>query len=57
MTHIVQSSKQAFQDFGVIVNAVGDFFERLVEKIANFISKVRSAIEALKEFVRESASS
>ena len=55
MTHIVQSSKQAFQDFGVIVNAIGDFFERLVEKIASFISKIKSAINAIKEFARESA--
>lgn len=57
MTHIVKSSKQAFQDFGVIVNAVGDFFERLVEKIANFILKIQSALSALRDFIRESRES
>lgn len=53
MTHIVQSSKQAFEDFKIIVGALGDFFERLAEKIWNFIQKVSKAIQKIKEFVEE----
>ena len=53
MTHIVQSSKQAFEDFKILVGALGDFFERLAEKIWNFIQKVSKAIQKIKEFVEE----
>lgn len=53
MTHIVQSSKQAFQDFKIIVGALGDFFDRLAEKIWNFILKIIDALSKVREFVKE----
>lgn len=53
MTHIVQSSKQAFQDFKIIVGALGDFFDRLAEKIWNFILKIVDALQKIREFARE----
>lgn len=45
--------KQAFQEFWVIVNAVWDFFESLVEKIAKFIQKISKAIQMVRDFIEE----
>lgn len=57
MTHIVQWAKQAFQDFWVIVNAIGGFFDKVAEKIWNFIIKVQNALSAIRDFIRESRES
>ena len=46
MTHIVQSSKEAFKAFGVIVEALGGFFDNLAEKIGTFFV---NAIQKAKE--------
>lgn len=57
LTFDTQRRKEAFHDFGVVVNAVGDFFDKLAEKIANFILKIQSALSALRDFIRESRES
>lgn len=57
MTHIVQSSKEAFQAFWVIVNAVWDFFGRLAETIGTFfvnaVQKAKEKIDWLVESLRQ----
>lgn len=57
MTHIVQSSKEAFKSFGVIVEALGGFFDRLAEKIGTFfvnaIQKAKEKIDWLISSLRE----
>lgn len=57
MTLNVKAWVQAFKDFWTIIQAVGQFFDNLAQKIANFILKVQEALRALRDFVRESASS
>ena len=56
MTHIVQSSKEAFKAFGVIVEALGGFFDRLAEKIGTFfvnaIQKAKEKIDWLIESLK-----
>lgn len=48
MTHIVQSSKEAFKSFGIIVQAVGWFFDRLAESIWTFfVNAVQKAKEKI----------
>ena len=53
MTFDTNEWKKAFQAFWTIVNTVGDFFDRLAEKIANFILKIVEALQKIREFARE----
>lgn len=57
MTHIVQSSKEAFKSFGIIVQAVGWFFDRLAESIwtffVNAVQKAKEKIDWLIDSLRE----
>lgn len=57
MLHPLKSARAAFHSFGVIVNAVGDFFDRLASSIWEFIIKVNNALTALRDFIRESRNS
>lgn len=56
MTHIVQSSKEAFKSFWIIVQAVGWFFDRLAEVIGTFfvnaVQKAKEKIDWLIESLR-----
>lgn len=56
MTHIVQSSKEAFKSFGIIVQAVGWFFDRLAESIwtffVNAVQKAKEKIDWLVESLK-----
>lgn len=53
MTFDTNEWKKAFQAFWTIVNTVGDFFDRLAEKIANFILKIVDALQKIREFAKE----
>lgn len=57
MTLNVKAWIQAFKDFWTIIQAVGQFFDNLAQKIANFILKVQEALRALRDFIRESMDS
>ena len=57
MTLNVKAWIQAFKDFWTIIQAVGQFFDNLAQKIANFILKVYEALKALRDFIRESRES
>lgn len=53
MTFDTNEWKKAFQAFWTIVNTVGDFFDKLAEKIWTFILKIVEALQKIREFARE----
>lgn len=53
--HPVKSFKEIMNDWKAVLPQIQEKFEALKEKIQWFIDKVRSAIDAIKEFARESA--
>lgn len=55
--HPVKSFKDIMNDWKAVLPQIQEKFEALKDKIQWFIDKVKSAIDAIKEFVRESASS
>ena len=57
MTFDTKERKKAFEAFGTVVNAVGGFFDKVAEKIWNFILKVQDALKAIRDFIRESRES